>query len=365
MHIGYSPIFQNLYQNRTDRDVFVDEMKLVDLAEPLGFESIWQPEHHFTRYEMTPNVLQFLSHVAGRTKTAKLGSMAVIVPWHDPLRVAEQAVLLDHMSDGRLLLGLGRGLGAVEFDGFRVDMETSRVRFQESAEAITAAIANGYMEYSGSIIKQPRVNLRPAPFKSFDGRLFGAGLSPETGPLLARLGLTPMIFPLKKWEDVQTSLHGYTTEWRNSRPDVEPPQCMLVGFCHVDKDPVRAKEVGERYIANYYNSVLEHYDLAGDRIKQTKGYEFYSDMGNGQHDAAAQSFVGLMPYGTPAQVIEKIREINKLINNNILVVHFLFGGIPFEDAQRSMKLFAAEVLPAIKAIKTPEPFVHARQRAAA
>ncbi len=88
------------------------EMNL-DLAEPLGFQSIWGVEHHFTDYTMCPDVLQFLTYMAGRTTRAELGSMVVVLPWHDPMRVAEEVSMLDHISSGRLILGLGRGAGKV------------------------------------------------------------------------------------------------------------------------------------------------------------------------------------------------------------------------------------------------------------
>jgi alkanesulfonate monooxygenase SsuD/methylene tetrahydromethanopterin reductase-like flavin-dependent oxidoreductase (luciferase family) len=75
---------------------------------------------------MCPDVLQYLTYFAGKSETLQLGSMVVVLPWHDPLRVAEQVMMLDHLSNGRLVLGLGRGLGRVEFEGFGVDMNESR-----------------------------------------------------------------------------------------------------------------------------------------------------------------------------------------------------------------------------------------------
>ena len=180
-------------------------------------------------------------------------------------------MLLDQLSDGRTILGIGRGLGAVEFDGFRVDMTNSRGIFNESAEAIV----RGYMEYNGEFIKQPRRELRPGPFKTFEGRLFGAGLSPETGPIMARRGLGMLIFPLKAWLDVRVTLDEYEKEWLKHRPGTEPTKCIQVAFCYVDKDPARAKAVATDHVANYYKSIISHYDMAGDRLKGTKGYEFY------------------------------------------------------------------------------------------
>ena len=124
MHVGMSAIFQGFGGSLSDREVWAADLRLADLAEPLGFESIWSVEHHFTNYTMCPDVLQFLTYMAGRTSTVKLGSMVLVLPWHDPVRAAEQIVMLDHMSNGRLILGLGRGTGKVEFDGFRVEMAT-------------------------------------------------------------------------------------------------------------------------------------------------------------------------------------------------------------------------------------------------
>src|SRR5205823_8233888 len=135
-HVGMAAVFQNPGKALSDREVYSNELRLADLAEPLGFQSIWGVEHHFTDYTMCPDVLQFLTYMAGRTTTAQLGSMVVVLPWHDPVRVIEQVSMLDILSGGRFVFGIGRGLGRVEFGGFRVPMEESRERFIEAAEII-------------------------------------------------------------------------------------------------------------------------------------------------------------------------------------------------------------------------------------
>src|SRR5438045_7067693 len=117
MHVGMSAVFQGFGGTLSDKEVWAADLALADLAEPLGFESVWGVEHHFTDYTMCPDVLQFLTYVAGRTQRAQLGSMVVVLPWHDPMRVAEEVAMLDTISDGRLILGLGRGAGKVEFEG--------------------------------------------------------------------------------------------------------------------------------------------------------------------------------------------------------------------------------------------------------
>ena len=133
--------------------------------------------------------------MAGRTQRVSLGSMVVVLPWHDPLRVAEEVSMLDAISDGRLILGLGRGAGKVEFDGFRLSMDESRDRFVESAQMLLRGLESGYVEFDGTYIKQPRKAIRPAPFKSFRGRTYAAAVSPESVPIMAELGVGMLIIP--------------------------------------------------------------------------------------------------------------------------------------------------------------------------
>ncbi len=100
--------------------------------------------------------------MAGRTKKAKLGSMVVVLPWHDPIRVAEQVSVLDHLSNGRFILGLGRGLARIEYEGFRLDQNEGRALFVEYAELVISALEKGYME-GGSITQTtPPINSSPA-----------------------------------------------------------------------------------------------------------------------------------------------------------------------------------------------------------
>ena len=88
MHVGMSAVFQGFGGDLSDKQVYEADLHLADLAEPLGYESIWSVEHHFTNYTMCPDVIQFLTYMAGRTTKAKLGSMVAVLPWHDPLRLA-------------------------------------------------------------------------------------------------------------------------------------------------------------------------------------------------------------------------------------------------------------------------------------
>src|SRR6201987_1197972 len=136
MHVGYGAAFQNPNNAHSDAEVYRNEVRLPEMAEPLGFDSVWSVEHHFDDYTMCPDVLQFLTYMAGRTKTAHLGSAVVVLPWPDPIRVAEQVWVLDNLSGGRMILGLGRGLARIEYDGFRIDQNEARGLFVEYAELL-------------------------------------------------------------------------------------------------------------------------------------------------------------------------------------------------------------------------------------
>jgi len=114
MDVGMMMVFAAYgWDGIDDATVWDEELRLARLAADLGFDALWSAEHHFFDYSFCPDNLQLMSYLAGVTSHADLGTAAVILPWHDPLRVAEQVAMLDHMSNGRLILGLGRGLGRV------------------------------------------------------------------------------------------------------------------------------------------------------------------------------------------------------------------------------------------------------------
>ena len=126
---------------RSDASVVGEHLALGDLAEPLGFDSLFALEHHFTGYAMSPAPTQLLAYYAGRTKRIQLGTAVIVLPWHDPVRVAEQIALLDILCGGRCLFGFGRGAASVEYEGFRIPMEEARPRFVEAAQIVVKALS--------------------------------------------------------------------------------------------------------------------------------------------------------------------------------------------------------------------------------
>jgi len=354
MHVGMAVIFQGTGEGRTDRNVYRNELRLGDLAEPLGFESLWGVEHHFTDYTMCPDVLQLLTYFAGRTDKIQLGSMVVVLPWHDPMRVAEQVSMLDHMSNGRFIFGMGRGLGRVEFEGFGVNQEDAREIFIESAQMILHGLEQGYCEFDGKFIKQPRRHIRPRPFKSFRGRSYAAAVSPESSQIMARLGIGILIIPQKPWDAVAQELNAYRQTYREVNGTEAPPP-IVGGWTYCDDNADRAEEYARKYIGGYWETVVKHYELIGDHLTKMRGYESYSKMQQmasaaGGKDAMIDFFLGLQVYGTPERCYEKIVEIQKRTGGEAFNGVFSYAAMPYEIAENSVRLFASDVMPELKKV---------------
>jgi alkanesulfonate monooxygenase SsuD/methylene tetrahydromethanopterin reductase-like flavin-dependent oxidoreductase (luciferase family) len=352
MHAGLSLTFQNLDGAVTDAEMFRHELALARRAEPAGFDSVWTPEHHFSGYMETPNVTQFLAWVAGQTTRVKLGTMVTVLPWHDPVRVVENFALLDHLSNGRAVLGIGRGLGRVEFDGFRLQMGESRRRFTEYTEAILRGLETGVMECDGELYKQPPTTIRPAPFASYRNRTFASAISPSSIDLMARLGVGLMVVAQKPWPTVEAELAAYCDRFRELN-GFEAPKPILCVFVGVNHDPAEAQRMRNVYIQRYARSTVEHYEFANVAFADIEGYEYYTALANNIAKHGLEKFNGflgdLQIWGTPDQVTEKLLDYARRTNAGEIIAALSFGGMPFDEANANFELYAREVLPVLQA----------------
>src|ERR1700731_3741824 len=106
-------------------------------AESLGYHSTFLVEHHFTGAGQVSASLSLLSWLAAKTRTLRLGSAVVVLPWHNPVLLAQQAATIDLLSGGRLDFGVGKGYRHNEFASFRIPMEEGQARFEEAIDIIT------------------------------------------------------------------------------------------------------------------------------------------------------------------------------------------------------------------------------------
>ena len=236
-------------------------------------------------------------------------------------------------------------------------MNTSRERFVEYARLISEALETGYMEYDNEFGTQPRRQIRPRPVHSFRGRTYAAAVSPESMPLMAGLGIGVLVIPQKPWptvqQDVAESTSGCTAEVNGS----DPPRPISGGFVFCDESADRAEEMAHKWIGENYASVMRHYEFAAAPHEGVKGYEFYTGITRyvERHGAqgAIDDFVNLMPWGTPDQILAKFEHMRTMIDMNGLLPGFSYGGMPYDLAERSMRLFAEQVLPELQELGRP------------
>jgi alkanesulfonate monooxygenase SsuD/methylene tetrahydromethanopterin reductase-like flavin-dependent oxidoreductase (luciferase family) len=352
MDVGIQMIFQNYAGRWRDEELVAAEMQTAARAEPLGFAKLWPVEHHFTDYAACPDNTQFLAWAAAKTERIGLATGAFILPWNDPLRVAEKIVLLDHLSNGRAVLGFGRGLARREYAGFGIDMSESRARFDEAAAMILHALDTGFIEGGGPFYRQARTPIRPRPLGGFRDRLYAVGMSPESVEQAAKLGARLMVFSQTPWESFATgTLVAYRAAFERAHGRPAPP-VLTVDLMYCDEDAGRAEALAAEHMAAYYLSVLEHYEIRGDHFKAAKGYEMYAAASEILRaldvEEVARSYVAVQSAGTPRRILESLARRRELLGDFELSVIVNYGGLPFEAAARSMETFGRRVLPELR-----------------
>jgi alkanesulfonate monooxygenase SsuD/methylene tetrahydromethanopterin reductase-like flavin-dependent oxidoreductase (luciferase family) len=350
----------------SDRSIFLEEVDFARQADKMGFDTVWTVEHHFTPYTMVPNPLQLLTYLAGVTENVDLGTMVVVLPWHNPVQVAEDAIMLDTLlGDRRLILGVGRGLGRREFAGLNVDQNEARGRFDESVQIVRELLRTGEIrEFKGQYYPLKDLKIRPQPEQDLSDLLYCAAGSPETMEIIAKFGIKPMIVPNTDLKTALAGLHHYVDVREESGFGPVDTRLALWTYCHEDEDEARA--TAEEHIAEYADTAIRHYELMGDHLKDIKGYEAYGQRSGAMQDdrsAFARGIIDGHPWGTPEQIIEKTKVLAEAFGTSEITFIFRYGTMPIEKAQKSIELFSKEVLPALKELN-PAPLQSAKATAA-
>ena len=349
---------------RPDVAVLGEHMQLGDLAEPLGFDSLFALEHHFTGYAMSPSPLQFLSYYAGRTKRITLGTAVIVLPWHDPIRVAEQIALLDILSGGRCVFGFGRGAARVEYEGFRIPMDEARPRFKEAFEIIKLGLTQPSFEYNGKFFQIPRTSIRPAPISHPERRFYGSANSPESARMMATSGFGLLIVMHNEWPKAAQEVYDFQQMAIEAGHTPRPPIILTNISCAESRSA--ADEQAKIWLGNKWDSVDNHYRFSDGGLSAVKGYEAYGKIGRtyakmadpAHRQKMTDVYVKIQIVGTPADCIEQIAELRGLTGLDHLVCEFSYGGMPHAESEMNMRLFADKVLPVLKSdsrfSQTPE-----------
>jgi alkanesulfonate monooxygenase SsuD/methylene tetrahydromethanopterin reductase-like flavin-dependent oxidoreductase (luciferase family) len=344
-------------------------LALGDLAEPLGFDGIWAPEHQGTPYGMTPNPIQTLTYFAGRTERVTFGTMVAVAPWWNPVRLAHQIAYLDIISNGRYTtIGLGRGVAKSEFDAVGVPREESRQRFSETLDILELAFTQHRFGYEGEIFKIPEMELRPAP-KSTDlwSRIYGSSASPDSLEMLARRGMVPLFVGNKPIEDAGKEVQK-VNRFR-AEEGFQPCQPKNVLFMYCTPDAAEAAKADE-WLLTANRDVNLHYGFADpSNFVGVKGYESYASREASATAVLAATAEGVLKHdgkpkpkgyhpsnlmiGTPQEVYDRIKAAQAACSFSEITIVPQFGVMPYENAMKSVRLFAEEVLPALHKMDAP------------
>ncbi len=353
-----------------DADCVQATLEIADLAEPLGFDGIWMPEHCGTPYGMTPNPIQALSYFAGRTERVSLGTFVVVAPWWHPVRLAHQIAYLDILCNGRYTtIGIGRGVSKGEFDAVGVPREESRQRFNETLDVLQLALSGERFSYEGEIFKVPEMSLRPEPRSSdLFSRIYSSSSTAESLEILSRRGMVPLFVGNKPIEDAGREVQQVNTfRKEEGLPPCQPKNVMFM-YC-TGGDPAKTEE----WIWTANRDVTVHYGFAdASNFKGVKGYEAYASREASATAVLASSVTGAaksgasgsaqktpgyhasnLLIGTPEEIFNRISAAQKACSFSELTIVPQFGTMPYDEAMASTELFAKEVLPAVHQMEAP------------
>jgi alkanesulfonate monooxygenase SsuD/methylene tetrahydromethanopterin reductase-like flavin-dependent oxidoreductase (luciferase family) len=334
-----------------------DTLYMGELVEPLGFDSIWATEHYGSAYSMQPNPLQWLAYWAGRTTRVDVGTAVIVAPWWNPVRLASEISMLDILLKGRRLhLGIGRGVAPHEYASLGYPIEESHTYFYDVVNAIRAADGKERFTFDGAVYKIPPTTIRPQARHKGDltTNIKAAFSTEKSARLAAENGLGQMFV---SGDDIETMTAG-VTRFNRIRAELgmapDQPTTLLWMYC---AETSAAAEEGWEYFENQLLAAQHHYfEWNNPGFGGIKGYEEYLTRQSADVGPAAASLAirrATQPIGTPDEIIDKIKTVQAAISLEKVVIHVFYGGMPRDKAERSLRLFADKVLPAVQAMETP------------
>lgn len=336
--IGYYSLQSPPFKPRAHKDLYAEMLDEISMAEEMGFDSAWLTEHHFLKDGYCPSMMVAAAAIAARTKKIRIGTGVLLMPLHDPVRVAEDAAVVDLISGGRLILGIGLGYRPEEFAGFGRALKERRGRMEESLEILNNSWQDKPFTFDGKYYKLENVNVTPKPVQRPIPIWIGAFTEPAIRRA-ARIG-APLyvpaigIIPIVKY---LFDMHGsLLREYGRNPEDFEKPLVREIYISDKTSDKIWEKiKENVTYTAKGYASWGSMVDREGNLLSDPNDPVLYDI-------AREQSIIG-----TPEECIETIKRYKDALPVNNLICRFKFPGISHDEAVRSMKLFVEKVLPAV------------------
>jgi len=323
--------------DRTFTQEYRETLDLVQLAEAVGFDSAWVSEHHGASDGYLPSLLTMLAAFAAVTERIGLGTGLILTPLHDPIRLAEDAAVVDQLSGGRLVVGLGLGWRDEEFRMFGIPMDRRVTRLLETVEVLRRAWMGQRFSFQGRAFSYDRVRVTPPPAQEGGPPIFLGGYHERALRRAGRLADGYMTDDTAL-ESLGSALGLVDEAARSAGRD---PQTLGVAlfqnaFVRSDGDAWETIRPGALHQWGSYDAWAEGQD--------TPEHDSLEPSGNETQIHAAS------PAGTPDEVIRALRPtIDALSGRPLhLVVRLHYPGMDFATASRAVELFAKEVIPALK-----------------
>ena len=340
-----------------DSQCMDDTLYMGELVEPLGFDSIWATEHYGSAYSMQPNPLQYLAYWAGRTNRVDVGTAVIVAPWWNPVRLAHEISMLDILLRGRRLhLGIGRGISPHEYASLGYPMEESHKYFYDVINALRVADGAERFEFQGDVYNIPPTSIRPqARHKGELTKNIKVAFSTEaSAKLAAENGLGQMFVAGDDVIEMINKVQRFNKIRKDLGLPPDQPTTLLWMYC---AETAEEAEEGWVYFKNQGIAAQHHYfDWNNPGYEGIRGYEEYllrqnADISPAEARLAARR--ATQPIGTPDTIIEKIKTMQQTISMEKVVIHMMYGGMPRERAEKSLRLFAEKVLPEVQSMPTP------------
>ena len=312
---------------RTVPQLYGQVIHQCELAEKLGFDTFFCAEHHFHEYGVVPDPAVMLSALAQRTKHIRLGTAISILTFHDPRRIAETYSMVDMMSGGRLVFGVGSGYLAHEFVGYGREPKEKRDRFNENLDIVKRLMSGETLAYKGQFSASDKVVLNVYPHEGRVPPIYVAVLAREGAYHVGKQGNRIFTVPYascKSFADIGTMLDEYRKGRGEAGLAADDDDHVFTLHTHVAKSDDEARAQAKAA-----------YDLYVDTRLYAKKHIYEDIIAN-----------GICLFGSVETVAEKMCQLHEMGIRHVATMHN-FGGLDLSLVERSMTMFAREVMPRV------------------
>jgi alkanesulfonate monooxygenase SsuD/methylene tetrahydromethanopterin reductase-like flavin-dependent oxidoreductase (luciferase family) len=322
-------------------------------GDELGFDTAWLAELHFFRqFSIMPGPLFVATAAAQRTRRIRFGTGVTLLPFHHPLRAAAEAATVDILTGGRLDFGVGRGTIAVHFQGFNVNREDSRERFEESLGIIIEAWTRERFAHKGKYYAFPEIAVYPRPLQKPYPPVRIAANSPDTAEFAGRNGYdilaASIINPMPGFF---AHVEKYRAAAANSPFTDRPQNVAGLFFASVGDSLAAVREQFSPSMFHYFKTIGEQ-AMLGDRSQQEGSYAYLKQVRERAMSITWEGVDATMAiFGPPDECIARIGKIWEASKIDQLVCWFNPGGrVPHRQVLETMERFAAKVIPAVRGL---------------